>query len=598
MPPKRQRGNDASQVPARMTKRTKRVDEVNEPQKPQNKHDNSIYETPGIVATAQAAAAVDANPPLQQLNKARTEHRKAMFDKPQENGDAVVYWMRMQDMRIHDNRALEGASKCAREKGVPLLVLFLFSVGDYRAHDRSPRRIDFVLRNLNILKDSLAELHIPLHTFTVEKRKTVPDRVINLMNGWNVKNIFVNVEYEVDELRRDLKLLDLATASGISCGVYHDRCLVEPGQIKTKNGKMSSIYTPWMKQWSSVIKSHPEYLKEASAPVANDSSIHKHTKFGSLFHAPIPDAIPGFECEDAEKMADLWPAGTDAALKALDRFLETKARKSQTGDKSILEPGAEKAIDLDETRIGEYEDQRVRLDMDSTSRLSPYLATGALCARQCVRAVMKKHSGNTFDASRGSGPGVWIQEIGWRDFYTHIMAAYPRVSMGRPYNEKYADVFWEEDVDGKVLEAWKEGKTGFPIVDAAMRQSQLWLTPLRKDLMLDWRLGERHFMRNFIDGDLGSNDGGWQWCASTGTDPQPWFRIFNPYLQSEKADPQGDYIRHFVPELRHLDNKAIHDPISHLSEAEFKKLGYPKPMVDHKFARDRAIRRFKNVGEE
>ncbi|KAG9051014.1 hypothetical protein FS837_000122 [Tulasnella sp. UAMH 9824] len=515
MPPKRERANDATQVPARMTKRTKRVDEVDEPQKPQKKHDNSIYETPGIVATAQAAAAVDANPPLQQLNKARTEHKKTMLGKPQGNGDAVVYWMRMQDMRILDNRALEGASKCAQERGIPLLVVFLFSVGDYRAHDRSPRRIDLVLRNLNILKDSLAELHIPLHTFTVEKRKTVPNRIIDLMNEWDIKDLFVNVEYEVDELRRDLKLLELATAEGIRCGVYHDRCLVEPGQIKTKDGKMSSIYTPWMKQWSSAIQSHPEYHKEARAPVANDASIHKHPQFGPLFHESIPDAIPGFECEDADKMAELWPAGTDAALKALDRFLETKARKSQTGDKSILEPGAEKSANLNHTRIGQYEDQRVRLDMDSTSRLSPYLATGAICARQCVRAVMKKHSNDTFNASRGSGPGVWIQEIAWRDFYTvspHIMAAYPRVSMGRPYHEKYADVFWEEDVDGEILEAWKQGKTGYPIVDAAMRQckTQVWLTPRHKDLMLDWRLGERHFMRNFIDGDLGSNNGGWQ----------------------------------------------------------------------------------------
>ncbi|KIO30217.1 hypothetical protein M407DRAFT_69379 [Tulasnella calospora MUT 4182] len=522
-----------------------------------------------------------------------------MLDKPQENGDAVVYWMRMQDMRILDNRALEGASKCARERGIPLLVVFLFSVGDYRAHDRSPRRVDFVLRNLNILKDSLAELHIPLHTFTVEKRKTVPNRIKDLMNEWDVKDLFINVEYEVDELRRDLKLLELSTAAGIRCSVYHDRCLVQPGQIKTKDGKMSSIYTPWMKQWSSAIQSHPDYFKEACAPVANDPSVHKHSMFGPLFHDSIPDAIPGFECEDADKMAELWPAGTDAALK--------------------------KSANLGDTRIGQYEDQRVRLDMDSSSRLSPYLATGAICARQCVRAVMKKHSNDTFNASRGSGPGVWIQEIGWRDFYTHIMAAYPRVSMGRPYHEKYADVFWEEDVDGKILEAWKEGKTGYPIVDAAMRQCKtqgMFPAPwdsspasffmfiddliligymhnrarmiaamfLTKDLMIDWRLGERHFMRSFLDGDLGSNNGGWQWCASTGTDPQPWFRIFNPYLQSEKADPQGDYIRHFVPELRKLDNKGM--------PAEFEKLGYPKPIVDHKFARDRAIRRFKNVGEE
>jgi len=115
---------------------------------------------------------------------------------------------------------------------------------------------------------------------------------------------------------------------------------------------------------------------------------------------------------------------------------------------------------------------------------------------------------------------------------------------------------------------------------------------------LDWRLGERHFMKSFIDGDLASNNGGWQWCASTGTDAQPYFRIFNPLLQAEKADPNGDYIRHFVPELKHLKGKALHDPYHNMPKEDFRKLGYPEPIVDHKFARERAIRRFKNVGKE
>ncbi|KAL5636670.1 hypothetical protein ACGC1H_000583 [Rhizoctonia solani] len=304
-------------------------------------------------------------------------------------------------------------------------------------------------------------------------------------------------------------------------------------------------------------------------------------------------------------MIKLYPAGEDAAHQVLERFLYTKSRGSQLADASPLAPDAETSSN--HSRIQDYMNNRDHADADTTSRISPYLSSGVISSRECVRGAMKILGVKRVDAGKTNGPGVWVSEIAWRDFYTHVMAAFPRVSMGRPFQEKFADVKWE--TNAAHLKAWKEGMTGVPIVDAALRQAntQGWMHNrsrmiaamyLTKDLMLDWRLGEKYFMEQFIDGDLASNNGGWQWSASTGTDPQPYFRIFNPYTQSEKADPSGNYIKYFVPELKGLSGKALHDPHSHLSPSEFKKLGYPKPIVDHKESRERALRRYKNPGEE
>jgi len=250
-----------------------------------------------------------------------------------------------------------------------------------------------------------------------------------------------------------------------------------------------------------------------------------------------------------------------------------------------------------------YKSDRDKADRDTTSRLSPYLSAGVISARELVRATMRILRSRKVESSRDHSVGMWVQEISWRDFYSHVLVAFPRVSMGRPFQERYADVKWETNEEH--LNAWKKGMTGVPIVDAGIRQMNTmgWMhnrvrmitaSYLTKDLMLDWRLGEKHFMEQLIDGDLASNNGGWQWSASTGTDSQPYFRIFNPYRQSEKADPSGDYIRHFVPELAKLRGKDLHDPPPKTAD----KLGYPKPLIKHDEARARALRRYKNPGEE
>ncbi|KDQ20749.1 hypothetical protein BOTBODRAFT_100395 [Botryobasidium botryosum FD-172 SS1] len=572
-----------------------------------------VYESPDIVATSQAAARVDEDPPLNQL-VAALEENKTLKVGP---GKAVVYWMRMEDMRTSDNKALALASGTAQTQGLPLIVLFALTSQEYKIHGRSVRRIDFVLRNLAMLKSEFAALHIPLYIHTHSgRRRDLPEKLLKLLESWNVTQLFANMEYEVDELRRDLTVLEKGRdrTHKVKPTFVHDRCVVEPGMVANKQGKAYSVYTPWSKAWLGIIQSRPDLFDPYPDPDPNDPSIKEHELYGTLFDSPVPTSLEGFICEDAAHMNTIWPAGTKAAMSFLVRFLQTKARSSQCS-MDTLPPAVEKAkpkpkAQTRETRLGAYANQRDRADLDSSSRLSPYLSAGVISARECIRhaiAFQGKRDVRYVDLKRDDGAGMWMSEVGWRDFYNHVMAAYPRVSMGRPFQEKYADVRWE--VDPALFEAWKQGKTGVPIVDAAMRMlnERGWMHNrlrmitamyLTKDLMLDWRLGEQYFMSQLIDGDLASNNGGWQWSASTGVDPQPYFRVFNPYTQSEKADPSGDLIRRFVPELKGLSGKAIHDPFSHLDKAAFKKLKYPEPIVDHKLARERVMRRYKNPGDD
>ncbi|KAF9534204.1 DNA photolyase, FAD-binding/Cryptochrome [Crepidotus variabilis] len=571
---------------------------------------------PNKIATAEAAAAVDANLPLAQLNDVMEKTVK----KPQK-GDSVVYWMRLADLRIHDNRALSRASEYATKQDIPLIALFVLSPQDYIAHDRSARRVDFTLRNLVILKESLSKLKIPLHVTSHSPRRNIPSFVLGWCETYGARALFANIEYEVDELRRDIQTCKLAIPKGIQVNLFHNKCVIEPGVLFTKQGKAYAVYSPYQRNWIATLNANlPYYLEECPMPTGNAGSVRSSEKFASLFDSPIPETVEGFELEDGDrrKMCEVHPAGEEVAGKLLDVFLHTKSRSSQLGAVNPLADGSQKANA--QTRILNYGKDRDRVDKDTTSRLSVYLSSGVLSVRECVRATMRMQKSKKVDGGRDTGIGRWVQEIAWRDFYTNIVASFPRVSMGRPYLEKFASVVWEnhqapqesgtgrrgqDSDDAEVVKRWKDGKTGVPIVDATMRciNEMGWVHNrvrmitamyLTKDLMIDWRVGERYFMQKLIDGDLASNNGGWQWSASTGVDPCPYFRIFNPHTQSGKADPTGEFIRHWVPELRPLRGPDLHNP----SESAANKLGYPLPMVIHSEARERALRRYGNPGEE
>ncbi|HSP97902.1 MAG TPA: deoxyribodipyrimidine photo-lyase, partial [Candidatus Dormibacteraeota bacterium] len=259
--------------------------------------------------------------------------------------------------------------------------------------------------------------------------------------------------------------------------------------------------------------------------------------------------------------------GESVALRRLDRFLAGPLR--------------------------DYARDRDRPDLDATSRLSPHLRFGTISVRRCVDRALALAA-----AERGAAAGAtkWVDELVWREFYAALVAEHPRVLAGA-FRREFAAVAWNDDAPG--FRAWCEGRTGYPFVDAAMRQLMQtgWMhnrarmvvaSFLTKDLLLDWRAGERLFMRHLVDGDPASNNGGWQWAASTGSDAQPYFRIFNPVLQGERFDPDGAYVRRFVPELRDLAAAFIHKPWV----APQPPRDYPPPIVDHAERRIAAVARY------
>ncbi|KAF8914013.1 FAD binding domain of DNA photolyase-domain-containing protein [Gymnopilus junonius] len=525
-------------------------------------------------------------------------------------GKSVIYWMRMADLRIHDNRALSRASVLAQEDSIPLIILFIICPQDYLAHGVGARRIDFMLRNLRSLKESFFSLNIPFLATTQAKMRGIPSFVLSFCEQYGANTLFANIEYEVDELRRDIKVCESAFPKGIQVIFEHDKCIIEPGILLTKQGKPYTVYSPYQRSWLSVLNNNvAHHLEECSSPKANDESIKSSELLVPIFDSTVPFAVEGFELADWDqiRMRESWPEGEVTATQILERFLTTKKRSSQLGAVDPLSHGSENCPKF--SRIAKYASDRDQIGSDTTSRLSPYLASGVISVRECARATMQL-SETCMDTDKSSGIKRWMQEIAWRDFYINILASFPRVCMGCPYLEKFSDVVWENsrsydnvEVEAENVQKWKTGMTGVPIVDAAMRciKTMGWVHNrarmiaamyLSKDLMIDWRVGEKYFMEVLVDGDFASNNGGWQWCASTGTDPCPYFRIFNPHTQSLKADPSGNFIHHWVPELRKVRGPDLHDPSSALAD----KLGYPRPIILHSEARERALRRYKNPG--
>ncbi|KAH6900449.1 DNA photolyase [Thelonectria olida] len=489
--------------------------------------------------------------------------------------DAVVHWFKM-DLRHTDNKALALASDKAQEAGVPLICMYIVSPEEFEAHLRSPARVDFVLRTLKVLQEDLAKLDIPLYIETVEKRKKIPGRIRELMGEWGATHLFANMEYEVDELRREAAMVRDLAGDGKSFEVVHDTCVVPPGNLQTGTGKQYAVYSPWYRSWMAHIHENLDLLELFEPPAKNPGSIRK--QFKKLFDVTIPDSPKNKALSEEEKTKfhALWPCGEHEAMQRLDKFCEE--------------------------RIGGYQDRRNIPSDNGTSCLSVHLAAGTLSARTCVRYARDRNSTKKLNAGN-NGIQTWISEVAWRDFYKHVLVNWPYVCMNKPFKPEYANISWS--YDKKAFAAWCEGRTGFPIVDAAMRQlnylgymhnrcRMIVASFLAKDLLIDWRMGEKYFMEHLIDGDFASNNGGWGFSASVGVDPQPYFRIFNPLLQSEKFDPDGEYIRKWVPELKDLTSREIHDPYNRGAGPKAKRKGYPKPIVEHKLCREKALAAYKD----
>ncbi|MCL4743577.1 MAG: deoxyribodipyrimidine photo-lyase [Phycisphaerales bacterium] len=470
-----------------------------------------------------------------------------------------LVWFRS-DLRTRDNPALAAATRAA-DRGV--VAVFLIAARQWREHDCSPARADFILRNLADLSASLARLNVPLRILDAPAFADAPRTLLALAREQSCDALYFNRELEVNEARRDSAVSAAFEKAGLRVHPFDDATILPPGAVRTREGRFHRVYTPFRKAFAA------EYARREGVSLA-PSPRRQHAM--PCPPDAVPAAVPGFA---ASERPDLWPAGERAARRRLVAFIEH--------------------------RIGDYHAQRDAPHADGTSLLSPYLAAGVLSCRECLLAALDADGRPLAPAPvRSRGPAVWIDELIWREFFRHLVVAFPRLCMGSSFNRAFDSVPWNPPDER--FEAWRLGRTGIPIVDAAMRQlaSTGWMhnrgrmvvaSFLTKNLLIDWRHGERHFMRSLIDGDLAANNGGWQWSASTGADAAPYFRVFNPVTQARKFDPDGAYIRRFVPELAALPAPAIHEPWT-LPLSQRSAIDYPGPIADLSASRRTAIEAF------
>jgi deoxyribodipyrimidine photo-lyase len=431
-----------------------------------------------------------------------------------------IWWIR-RDLRLTDNPALQAALEAG-----PVLPVFIL---DPAFSDSSRRRTDFLHEGLHALDKELRERGSYLVL-----RKGRPGQVLGqLLWETDSEGIYAEEDFTPYAVRRDEEV-----ARHLPLHLIQGQTVHHPNTILKANGTPYTVFTPYSKAWKAKL---PSRLQLFPPPEKIDTP-----KYIRL------EPLPRF------KVSPLFPAGEQEALARLDEFLHR--------------------------RIYSYGEDRNRMDLDGTSALSPYLHFGMLGLRQAVHAAQQAMSQARGEISRRSAE-TWLNELIWREFYIQILFHFPYVSR-MPFNRSLANIEWVNDEDQ--FEAWKAGRTGVPVVDAAMRQLKEigWMhnrarmivaSYLVKDLLIDWRWGEAWFIENLLDGDQAANNGGWQWTAGTGTDAAPYFRVFNPVLQSIKFDPNGEYIRRWVPELRMLDSKAIHAPW----ESGIKLKGYPeRPIVE------------------
>ena len=310
---------------------------------------------------------------LERLDEAREKLPKGIKHT---QGGSVLYWMRMKDIRIKDNKALSLASETAKKFKKNLVILHVLSPGDYKAHDRGPARIDWVLRNLKLVQEELDTYNIPLAIRTFEKRKTIPKEVLKLAREWKASHIFANLEYEIDELRRDIALCEAVAEDGnadMELSFFHDYVLVEPGTVLTGAGKPYSVFSPFHKNWHNILAGHLEDMsRDYPLPSANGDSIRSDSALGKLFEEQIPESVDGYELKDEEfkqTLRDLYPAGTDAAEEALRRFTLTKSQPGQFQHSPTVDGGASEE-DPKSSRLAMYTQDRSLPNIDGGSRMS------------------------------------------------------------------------------------------------------------------------------------------------------------------------------------------------------------------------------------
>ena len=459
-----------------------------------------------------------------------------------ENKKIGIWWIR-RDLRLHDNLSL----LTALEENDFVVPLFILDPELIKIH--APNRKNFLFSCLDALNQEILKFQGGLIV-----RTGPPYTVFQMLkNEIGPFTIYAEEDFTPYSKKRDLRIareFNLCLVKGIT--------LHPPEAVLKQDNSPYTIFTPYKNAWKSLV------LPTKSTPTP------EHIPF---FKDVISDQLPVFQADNT------YPPGENEGLTRLRTFIDE--------------------------RVNNYKETRNRMDLAGTSQLSPYLHFGVLSIRNAFWAAYNNRNSLISEEKKNS-IDTWINELVWREFFYMILHFYPEV-LHHSFRTEYRNISWSNN--HRHLIAWQQGKTGFPIVDAAMRQlldigwmhnraRMIVASFLVKDLLINWQLGEKWFLQHLVDGDLASNNGGWQWSAGVGTDSAPYFRIFNPIIQSKKFDPLGHYIRKYVPELRRVPEKYIHEPWDMPKDIQIAcgciiGKDYPARIVDHNNIKNRTILAYK-----
>ncbi len=480
--------------------------------------------------------------------------------------DRSLVWFR-RDLRLFDHAALSHALECSQS----VFCVFVFDKTILDGLPADDRRVGFIHASLTELDQELRKRGSALIVLHDAAASAIPE----LASQLNVQAVFISRDYEPDARERDAQVALSLRSQGRQLIGFKDQVIFEAGEVLSLAGKPFSVFTPYKKAWLKKLLPEPGWQAKELLPFPVDACAHRLARQPFPAQARLPSlAELRFE---AASYDTCMKAGATEGQQALDDFL---------------------------SRLEAYDRDRDFPALDGTSRLSVHLRFGTISIRAAVRrAVESMHTGEG-----GTGAATWLSELIWRDFFSMILQHHPHVA-SRAFRPEYDSIAWEAGEHADALfDAWRQGRTGYPLVDAAMLQlnqtgfmhNRLRMVSasfLVKDLGIDWRRGEKYFAEKLLDFELASNNGGWQWVASSGCDAQPYFRIFNPVTQSQKFDPQGTFVRRYLPVLGKLNAKEIHAPWL-LSPARLQAAGiclgrdYPEPVVDHAQARQHTLERY------
>jgi len=466
-----------------------------------------------------------------------------------------LVWLR-RDLRLYDHNALYQALK--NSKSVYCCFIFDIKILD-KLSIKNDRRIDFIWHALKEIKVDLISQGSDLIVEIGNPVILIP----SLIKKYECSALFFNKDYEKYAIDRDKKIADDLQKNNIKTYKYKDQVIFEEKEILTQNNSPYTVFTPYKNN----------HLKKIfNEGITQFDCDHYKVNLSKFKYKPLQSLKEiGFEKSNISSMN--LPLGTQGGITLIKDF---------------------------KTRIKNYNHNRNFPGVKGVSYLSVHNRFGTVSIRHLAKIALENDS---------EGSSTWLNELIWRDFYFQILSNFPHIEDGKAFKFKYNNLKFENDE--KKFNAWINGQTGFPIVDAGMRQLNLTgfmhnrlrmiiACFLVKDLLIDWRWGEKYFADHLIDYDLSANNGGWQWAASTGCDAQPYFRFFNPLLQSEKFDPDGKFIKKYVPELGLLNKKEIHQPTVFFNKSpnDFPiKLGldYPFPIVNHADQKPKIMALFKNV---